>query len=202
MTGIMVSELIRQYYEESDPLKRKAILEESIAKGEEPEACQARMELWNCRYANKLDKKSDARADGFMKLWMTMKFFSSGRMGNFNRKRNQKEVRKLLKELGFDKMTAYGEMGQQVLFQECYHAARVYVTSCSEDKRYASTLLGLMSISKEKVQEKIAKDTVLVAKVLPEELQMVEELRAFSEGSIQAYKDMFPGDDNFLEQIV
>lgn len=202
MTGIMVSELIRKYYEESDPIKRKAILEESIAKGEEPEAGQARMELWNCRYANKIDKKSETRADGFMKLWMTLKFFSGSRMGNFTRKRNQREIRKLLDDLGFEKMKAYGTMGEQVLYQECYHAARVYVTSCSEDKRYASSLLGLMSISKEKVQEKIAKDTVLVSKLIPEELHMEEDMRIFSEGSIQAYKDMFPGDDNFLEQIL
>ena len=201
MTGIMASELIRKYYEESDPLKRKEILTESLEKGEEPEANQMRMELWNCRYAKRIDKRSNARADGFLKLWMTLKFFSGSRMGSFGRKRNQREVRALLKELGFDKMMEYGSVGEQILFQECHHAGRVYVTSCSEDKRYSSTLLGLMSISKEKVQEKIAKDTVLVSKVIPEELQMTKELQIFSDGSIQAYKDMFPGDENFLRQL-
>ena len=201
MTGIMASELIRQYYEESDPLKRKEILERSLEKGEEPEANQMRMELWNCRYAKRIDKKSPARADGFLRPWMTMKFFSGSRMGAFGRRRNQREVRNLLKELGFDKMKEYGRVGEQILFQECHHAARVYVTACSEDKKYSSTLLGLMSISKDKVQEKIARDTVLVAKIIPEELQMKKELQIFSEGSIQAYKDLFPNDRNFLSQV-
>lgn len=201
MTGLMTSELIRNYYEESAPLKRKAILEESLAKGEEPEANQIRRELWDCRYAGIIDKKTQERADGYMKLWMTLKFFSGSRMGVLGRKRNQKEIRGLLKELGFEKMLSYGPVGEQVLYQECYHAARVYMVSCSEDRRYASTLLGLMTISKERVQEKIATDTALAAKFIPEQLQMVEELRIFSEGSIQAYKDLFPGDANFLEQI-
>ena len=41
---------ITQYYRESDPARRLALLNMSIEAGEEPELNQIRKELWDIRY--------------------------------------------------------------------------------------------------------------------------------------------------------
>ena len=70
----MDTPIITQYYKEHDPMKRKELLEQSIAAGEWPEENQIRKELWEIRYAepSKVDKEN--RADGFLSLWMLMEF--------------------------------------------------------------------------------------------------------------------------------
>ena len=63
---------IAAYYRESDPMKRKQLLDQSIAAGEEPEENQIRQELWEARYHEK--GENGTLADGFLKLWMEKNF--------------------------------------------------------------------------------------------------------------------------------
>ena len=51
---------------EHDPLKRKQLLEDSIAQGEEPENNEIRKKIWEIRYKDKAETGGDARADGFL----------------------------------------------------------------------------------------------------------------------------------------
>lgn len=55
---------LEQYYKETDPMKRKELLEQSIAAGEDPAGNPIRMELWEARYREKSQNKNE-RADGF-----------------------------------------------------------------------------------------------------------------------------------------
>ena len=62
-----------QHITEKETLwKRKALLEQSIAAGEEPEVNSIRKELWEIRYSETADQNS--RADGYLKLWMALEF--------------------------------------------------------------------------------------------------------------------------------
>ncbi len=202
MNNLMASELLRSYYDETDPLKRRDILLASIEKEEDPAGNSIRLALWDARYAKKLDKNSDARADGFIQLWVTLKYFSGSHMSNFTRKRHQKEVRKLLEQLGYTAAAKEGPAGEEILLQECRHAARLYMNACLQDKRYGTAIMGLVSISDEKIQEKIAADTILAAKTVPQQLQLIEEMQIFSKGSIQTYQEMFPEDRDFPERLL
>ena len=49
----MDSPSIAAYYKEIDPMKRKELLDKSIAEGEDPELNPIREELWELRYRNK-----------------------------------------------------------------------------------------------------------------------------------------------------
>ena len=49
----MDTPIITLYYRESDPMKRKMFLDQSIAAGEEEEANAIRKELWEIRYGGK-----------------------------------------------------------------------------------------------------------------------------------------------------
>ena len=61
---------IAEYYREADPRKRKALLEQALASGEDMEANGIRREIWEARY------KDDGTnvADGYLKFWMSMEF--------------------------------------------------------------------------------------------------------------------------------
>ena len=45
----MDTPIIAQYYREADPLKRKALLDEALASGEDREANEIRQEIWQTR---------------------------------------------------------------------------------------------------------------------------------------------------------
>ena len=60
----MDTPIITLYYRESDPMKRKMFLDQSIAAGEEEEANAIRKELWEIRYGGK-SEVPDTPADGY-----------------------------------------------------------------------------------------------------------------------------------------
>lgn len=71
--NIMDTPIITLYYRESDPMKRKMFLDQSIAAGEEEEANAIRKELWEIRYGGK-SEVPDTPADGYLALWMALEF--------------------------------------------------------------------------------------------------------------------------------
>ena len=46
----MDTPIIAQYYRETEPEKRKELLEQAIASGEDQEANKIRKEIWEARY--------------------------------------------------------------------------------------------------------------------------------------------------------
>ena len=56
---------IAQYYRETDPAKRKELLEQAIAEEGATEENQARREIWDARYSMKSDL--GGQADGYLK---------------------------------------------------------------------------------------------------------------------------------------
>ena len=70
----MDTPIIALYYRESDPMKRKMFLDQSIAAGEEEEANAIRKELWEIRYGGK-SEVPDTPADGYLALWMVLWIF-------------------------------------------------------------------------------------------------------------------------------
>ena len=63
----MDTQTIAEYYRESDPKKRKALLDQAIASGEDREANQIRKEIWEARYAqNEEDEKAKLQKDIYM----------------------------------------------------------------------------------------------------------------------------------------
>lgn len=77
-------------------MKRKELLEQSIAAGEDPAGNPIRMELWEARYREKSQNKNE-RADGFLKLWMVMKYAGDNTTGIFGYRGVKRDIRKALK---------------------------------------------------------------------------------------------------------
>lgn len=190
------TDLIRRYYRESDPIKRKKILEKSIEQGEEPEKNAVRKELWELRYQEASRAAKGNRSDGFLRLWMTLKYAQENTGGFLGgAKRSAKEVRKMLDKLGVSRMQEKGGIYEECLYDECVHAAELYIQSCETDKNYGTGLMGLMALSQEKIQSKITQDIYGVAISTPESLGLVDELSLISRSAKEVYQKHYPADE-------
>ena len=92
---------ITQYYRESDPARRLALLNMSIEAGEEPELNQIRRELWDIRYQDPSELGGDTRADGLIALWMLMEFNKDSGKRFMGVRGGRKEIMKQLNKMKF-----------------------------------------------------------------------------------------------------
>lgn len=66
----MDTPIIAQYYRETEPKKRKQLLDQAIASGEDQEANEIRREIYEARYKNTTN--DGGIADGYLKFWMAL----------------------------------------------------------------------------------------------------------------------------------
>ncbi len=185
---------IAQYYREHDPLKRKQLLETSIAQGEEPENNEIRKKIWEIRYNDKAETGGDARADGFLALWMILEFNRNAGNKFFGARGARKDIEKQLKKLQFQEFANGGERERELLYRECCHLVKTYMELCESDKSYTSMLCGIMSMSDDKAKAKLQKDMYETAIVLPASLGMEKELELLIRASKEMYELHFPGE--------
>ena len=88
----MDTPIIAQYYRETEPEKRKELLEQAIASGEDQEANKIRKEIWEARYKGTTNE--GGIADGYLKFWMALEFNRNAGHKVFGSGRAQKEIRK------------------------------------------------------------------------------------------------------------
>ena len=85
----MDTPIIAQYYRETEPEKRKELLEQAIASGEDQEANKIRKEIWEARYKGTTNE--GGIADGYLKFWMALEFNRNAGHKVFGSGRAQKE---------------------------------------------------------------------------------------------------------------
>ena len=185
---------IEQYYREHDPLKRKQLLETSIAQGEEPENNEIRKKIWEIRYRDKAETGGDDRADGFLALWMIMEFNRNAGNKFFGARGARKDIEKQLKKLQFQEFANGSEQERELLYRECCHLVKTYMELCESDKSYTSMLCGIMTMSDDKAKAKLQKDMYETAIVLPASLGMEKELELIVKAAREMYELHFPGE--------
>ena len=115
---MMDSPAIAAYYKEADPMKRKKYLEESIQNQEDPERNEIRRQLWELRYSEKGFSGGPERVDGFLGLWMTLEFNRNAGGKLFGKGSAQKDIRKHLKKLQFERFLKGSELEREALYRE------------------------------------------------------------------------------------
>ena len=113
----MDTQTIAEYYRESDPKKRKALLDQAIASGEDREANQIRKEIWEARYA----QNGKDMADGYLRFWMTMEFNKNAANKWFGVKGAHKDIMKELNSVKFMEFQEKSELHRELLYRECCH---------------------------------------------------------------------------------
>ena len=162
----MDTPIIAQYYRETEPEKRKELLEQAIASGEDQEANKIRKEIWEARYKGTTNE--GGIADGYLKFWMALEFNRNAGHKVFGSGRAQKEIRKELDDVKFREIRAKSALHEELLHRECQHLVRFYMDLCEKDKNYNSVLCGLITIKKDsaKVQKRIHPIKKALRKVL------------------------------------
>lgn len=184
---------IAAYYREYDPEKRRKLLEQSAAAGEDPEGNAIRRELWEIRYTE-VPKSKGQLADGFFILWMAMEYNKNPGKRFLGVKSARKEIRQHLEKLQFDKLCAKGSLYQELLYKECCQLVRSYIDISMHDRNYNSTLFGILTMSKDSSHEKLANDIYVTAIDLPRAIGMEEEMAYFVKAAREVYTEMFPSE--------
>lgn len=196
---MMDTPTIAKYYKEPDPMKRKTLLEQSIAAGEEPEANAVRKELWEVRYQGASELGPDTRADGYLGLWMSMEFNRGSAGKFFGSKGAVKELKKRLESLKFREFQEKSELHRELLYRECCHMVRVYMELCKTDKSYNTVLCGIMPLGSDSAVKKMKKDIYETAVSLPAILKMEEELGIITQAAREVYEEIFPDEGGMPE---
>ncbi|HJB29658.1 MAG TPA: hypothetical protein IAA06_12840 [Candidatus Blautia faecavium] len=185
---------IAQYYREADPMKRKALLEQSIEAGEEPEANAIRKELWDLRYEGPSELGPKTRADGYLGLWMLMEFNRDAGKRIFGGKSARKEIVKSLSKLKFKEIREKSALHEELLYRECCHLVKLYMELSEKDKSYNSVLCGILTMNSEKAKKKLQHDIYETAILLPPSIGMEEELELITKAAREMYEVHFPGE--------
>lgn len=193
----MDTPIIAQYYKETDPAKRRALLEQSIASNEDAEANEVRKEILDSRYKGIM---SDGTvADGYLKFWMALEFNRNAGHKVFGAGRAQKEIRKELDDVKFRELRAKSPLHEELLYRECVHLVNLYIDLCERDKNYNSVLCGLMTIKKENAVAKLQKDIYETAIQLPQEIGLSDDLDLITKAAREVYAFRFPEADRLPE---
>lgn len=198
-TKEMDTPTITAYYRESDPLKRKELLTQSIEAGEEPEKNEIRKELWEIRYREQAQTGNGARADGYLGLWMAMEFNRNSAGKLFGSRGARKEIARHLEKLKFSELSAGSPLHKELLYRECCHMVKTYMELCARDRNYNTVLCGIISMSSDRSKEKLQRDIYETAVLLPRNIGMEQELALITRAAREMYELQFPGEGGMAE---
>ena len=189
---------VAQYMRETDSLKRAKILQAAIAEeGMLPEN-ELRSKILEARHP-----LQDGRPiDCFIRGLMHLKFMDGGSMGLFGNKRIEKEKQKVYEDWQIDLVKSYGEVGEEVLYQELFNMAKLYIELCHDDSAYRSVFFGLGRMKEDKLTAKIANEFYKLGYAIPARFDMQEELRPFTRGLTDAFCEIFDRDKDLLLRLV
>lgn len=189
---------VAQYMRETDSLKRKRILDQAIEEeGMLPEN-ELRSALYDARY-----QVQDGRGiDCFIRGLMLLKFLENASTGLFGSKRTEKEKQKIAEDWQLERAKAYGETGEEVLYQEFFNTAKLYIELCKDDSSYRSVLFGLGRMKDEKMIAKLANEFYKLGYAIPARFDMREELAPFTRALTDAFCELFDRNKDALLNLI
>lgn len=184
------------YYASTDGMKRKKALDKAIAMGLEPAENEIRMKIWKKRYGSR------DGVDEMLAGWINLLYFANVVKTDRKMKWHKKEMKQTLDGLCFDILKEYGEAAEEILYLEFFHLVDFYLDICKNDKKYGSVLLGLGSMSPEKVAYKMAKEVYMVCYKVPPMIGTVKEFALFRKASLDSFAMKMPSYENLLTHLI
>lgn len=171
------------YYMETSPEKRKAILE-AQDNPEEAELNKLRMELWNKRYGK--TKKGEIK-DCFLAAWLDILLTITQVDAKFGRKAVKRQVVNALEQLCIPDVEKYGK---ELLLAELKHTVLLYCCTSMEDRQYSAIIFGLGRMKTNTINKKLAAELYNVGTYIPAKLELMEEAALLSE-AVELAKEHF-----------
>lgn len=183
--ALQPTEIWDNYYEETDPERRKKLLSDGCGDDPENDRNALRRSLWELRYTD--PKAEGHRVDRL--LWQFVNILCIYRTSgpNFLRKKGEKEIREAIKTMGFQEASSLGEEGNEELYREFRNTARRYFNACNGDKSYRKKYFGIVPINAAECSEKLARDAWRLSVGAEERFHLECELALLS----RAVKDEF-----------
>lgn len=185
------------YYLETDPSRRKKMLEEALHTENSPEN-ELRSLLWQKRYADAKGKVDGF--DHFLKIWTELPFITAQAKGLFGKKKACKFIEEMQNVLQLD-LLAGQPQHQKIWLDEFMNFCCLYIEISRKDKSYSTTLFGVGKLSDDNLAHKMAEDLYQRTVVYPKELGIFEKQTLLMEAAKKAYRLYFPDKENFLEKF-
>lgn len=176
------------YYLETDAKKRGELIKNQL-EGDESEENRIRYRLWEKRYT--IPKKGITGVDYFMKMALTMEKIAELKDSFLGKKAYRKGLLEIRDTFCLDLLKekpAYAGLWKE----EFINLWSLYIEICKDDKNYTSILLGTGRMSKERVIEKLKGDLYRKTVLLPEALDLEEELAPYRQAGSEAFYYYFP----------
>lgn len=185
---------VEKYMRELSRKKRRQLLEEAIvSEGMSPDN-ELRQKLYEARFG--LNEK--AKADYFIRGWMTLYNLQNAPRGFFGRKRIEKDLSDIRSDWRLELADSYGSIGQEVLYQEFFNMVLVYISLCMTDRNYSSLLLGMGRMQEETLIAKVAGDLFRTAWEVPDQLNRGQEYDLVRRAARDAFCEQFPDSDDVI----
>ena len=174
----------KDFYQETDPVKRQQILKEHTGE-EEDWAEEYRNQLWTARYGKRRLQK-----DEFVRCLMELKYLAEGTTLN----------------LGGDRK----KMGAQILstlclteamqLEELYNVFLKFIQVSRGGRGFTFLVFGMGQLSEEGIAKKIAEQISAIAFKAPRLLRMEKEFSLLQEAALRAYRQEYPNREHFLNK--
>ncbi len=143
-----------EYFQELDPIKRKAILDAIEPEAGEEEALAAARALFSLRY--KQNKRKETYADLFIRAFVDLRVVAFNEDDNILDKRTfAKQVRNAAHVLCLDRAD---EFPREVLAGEMHQLVSLFVHSSLHDHHYGAILFGMGRLDDEVLAAKVKSD--------------------------------------------
>ncbi len=167
--GGMETAMYEEYFNEPDPVKRKAALDALPADGDDAELVAQMKKLFEIRYT---PHAKIGYADNFVRQFLELKMAAENLDSQFARKRVRRQVLKAIHELCLDRTDEFSEW---LLYREMCHLTALYISSCQGDKHYNSFIWGIGQVSDERQAKRLNRDMDRVGEAIPKYLDLEEE---------------------------
>lgn len=191
---------VEKYYEETDREIRKEILDQGIAQEGMTRENEIRMKFWESRYETR--EKDQVVIDRFIRGWMGMSYLNTSSRSFLGRKKMDREKQKILEDWSMELAESYGEKGQEALYHEFCNMTRLYLKLCQEDKSYSSLILGIGTMKKESLINKIAQEIFTLAYAVPRYTGTEELFSGFTRAATDVFYETFPRNRDLLERRI
>ena len=184
------------YYKETDAKKRRTLLSQAMEQGLEPQENKIRMDLWERRYGRK------EGVDEFLASWINLIYFANVVKKDRISIWHKKEKDQIMRSLCVDMLEEGDEKVKELLYLEICHMLDFYMDICKTDKKYSGLILGLGSMSKDRVREKIALEFYHVCYHVPSAFTQLESFQILRRSALDAYSAKFPGHAHILRHLI
>lgn len=191
------------YYEIHDIDQRERILREHIQALEASHADDT-MLMADRRRLFILEKRypageriSTGRKDHFIAAWMMLLIEGRAGVNFFNQRSVGKHIRQYLSDL-----CILDDTPDDVLLNEWRAFAKLWLSTCIEDKTYHSTIFGMFAMSDAKLGRKIAREILEVTRVIPAKFKLEKECETFAETMKTVYLTSIEHGDRYWQDVL